>query len=182
MEGKSHICEKTVTDTPETRPHADTSIEKTQSAWPAFLAAHDALVRHIEERLRAADLPDLSWYDVLWVLARVPEQRLRMHELADATVIARSNLTRLIDRMEKAGLVARERVAEDRRGAYARLTEAGADMRRRIWQVYEPAINEVFSQHLSEEENTVLRRLMLRLLRRAQAQQTSSQRKPQGTG
>lgn len=156
-----------MTDTPERRPDAETLIEKTKSAWPAFLTAHDTLVVLIEERLRAAGLPDLNWYVVLWVLERAPEQRLRMHELADAAVIARSNLTRLVDRLEKAGLVTRERVAEDRRGAYARLTEAGADMRKRMWRVYEPAIDELFSQHLSKEENAMLRRLMLRLLQRA---------------
>ena len=64
---------------------------KARSAWPAFITAHDALVVRIEERLRAASLPDLSWYVVLWVLERAPEQRLRMHELADTAVIARSN-------------------------------------------------------------------------------------------
>lgn len=157
------------------RNDPDALIAKAKSAWPAFLTAHDTLVVLIEERLRAAGLPDLGWYVVLWVLERAPGQRMRMHELADTAVIARSNLTRLVDRMEKAGLVTRQRVAEDRRGAYARLTKSGAEMRRRMWTVYEPAIHDLFSQHLSEEENAVLRRLMLRLLQ--QARKTGQQAK-----
>lgn len=53
-----------------------------KAAPPAFITADDALVVRIEERLRQADLPDLIWYVVLWVLERAPDQRLRMHELA----------------------------------------------------------------------------------------------------
>lgn len=92
---------------------------------PVCLAAHDALIVQIEAKLANAGLPELSWYDALWALDRAPAKRLRMHELADAAVIARSNLTRLIDRMEKAGLVERLKVEGDRRGAHAHLTGQG---------------------------------------------------------
>ncbi|MBI1383999.1 MAG: MarR family transcriptional regulator [Rhizobiales bacterium] len=141
------------------------------SAWPAFITAHDALVVLIEERLRAAGLPDLAWYVVLWVLERAPDQRLRMHELADTAVIARSNLTRLVDKLEREGLVERERVASDRRGTFARITEKGCEMRRRMWTVYGPAIDELFVRHLSPQENALLREIMLRLLARARGEQ-----------
>lgn len=140
------------------------AISMTRSAWPSFLAAHDALVVAIQERLSKSGLPELSWYDVLWALEHSPEGRLRMHELADAAVIARSNLTRLIDRMEKAGLVARKRAEDDRRGAYATITDDGSSMRKAMWAVYGPAIEELFGNNLSAEENRLLRDLMLRLL------------------
>lgn len=146
---------------------------KSPSAWPAFITAHDALVVRIEERLRAAGLPDLSWYVVLWVLERAPEQRLRMHELADTAVIARSNLTRLVDKLEKDGLVARERVADDRRGAYARITERGREMRSKMWTVYGPAIEELFLRHLTPEEDAFLRDIMMRLLAATRGQEPS---------
>jgi DNA-binding MarR family transcriptional regulator len=135
-----------------------------KSAWPAFLAARDALVVWIEQKLAEAGLPELGWYDVLWALEQAPDGRLRMAELAQAAVIARSNLTRLVDRLEKSGLVVREKVEGDRRGAYAVLTEAGRAMRKRMWQVYGPAIEECFGSHLSTDENALLRQLMLRLL------------------
>ncbi len=102
-------------------------LKDAKSAWPAFLAAHDALIVQIEKRLAKSNLPELSWYDVLWALDNVPKKQLRMHELADAAVIARSNLTRLIDRMEDAGLVERLRVDGDRRGAHAHLTRQGRE-------------------------------------------------------
>jgi DNA-binding MarR family transcriptional regulator len=145
--------------------------KKAPSAWPAFITAHDALVVRIEERLRAAGLPDLAWYVVLWVLERAPDQRMRMHELADTAVIARSNLTRLVDKLEKEGLVARERVSDDRRGAYARITQEGREMRSRMWTVYGPAIEELFLRHLSPSENAILREIMMRLLAAVRGEQ-----------
>jgi DNA-binding MarR family transcriptional regulator len=67
----------------------------------------------------------LGAYDVLAQLAEAPGQRLRMAELAEAVLLSRSGVTRLVDRLEGAGLVARERVDGDGRGVVARLTEAG---------------------------------------------------------
>src|SRR5262245_16656275 len=114
------------------------SLETTKgSVWPLFLAAHAVLVDEIEARLAAVQLPPLTWYDVLWSLEQAPVQRLRMSELARKVVLSRSNLTRLVDRLEEAGLVARERSGEDRRGAYAVLTEQGRATRRRMWPPYQ---------------------------------------------
>ena len=67
--------------------------EGSASAWPRFVTAYALLITRIEERLKAAGLPELAWYDVLWALERAPRGRLRMHELAEHTVISRSNLT-----------------------------------------------------------------------------------------
>lgn len=149
----------------KTRPSRNKpTAKKEPSAWPMFLKAHDALIARVEERLSDAGFPDLSWFTVLWVLERAPDQRLRMAELADAAVIPRSNLTRLVDKLEKDGLVARGRVSGDRRGANACLTEAGDEMRKNMWAVYKPAINEVFLQHLSAQETVALRDMMQRLV------------------
>ena len=137
--------------------------KKGVSAWPSFLMAHDAMVWRIEERLKAEGLPEMNWYVVLWVLETAPERRLRMNELAERAVLTRSNVTRLVDRMEKAGLVGRERVEGDRRGAYARITRAGEAMKRRMWAVYGPAVRELFISQMSAEEEVMLRGLMERL-------------------
>ena len=134
------------------------------SAWALFLTAHAVVVEKIEERLGAAGMPPFSWYDVLWGLERAEGQRLRMHELADRTVITRSNLTRLVDRLEAAGLVARERAAEDRRGAFAVLTPEGRAMRKKMWPVYAAAIRELFEDHVGEEEAAAIAGAMRRIL------------------
>jgi DNA-binding MarR family transcriptional regulator len=129
------------------------SLETTKgSVWALFLTVHAVLVEAIEVRLASAGLPPLAWYDVLWALERAGDRRLRMHELADMSVISRSNLTRLVDRLESVGLVERERAEEDRRGAFAVVTAEGRAMRRKMWPVYSAAIRELFEEHIDERE------------------------------
>jgi DNA-binding MarR family transcriptional regulator len=141
------------------------------SVWPLFLTAHAVLVGHIETRLMQAGLPPLAWYDVLWGLERAPEQRLRMSELANKVVLSRSNLTRLVDRLEDAGLVERQPSDEDRRGAYAVLTESGKAVRRSMWPVYAQGIKDLFESQLAEEEATVMGATLRRLLAAARMQE-----------
>jgi len=134
------------------------------SAWPALLTARALVVERIEARLAEAGLPELAWYDVLWALERAPRGRLRMHELAAQMVMTRSNLTRLVDRLEAADLVTRERDAEDRRGAFAVLTPAGRELRAKMWKVYGRAIDDLFDHHLSADETAALRACLLRVI------------------
>ena len=134
------------------------------SAWSSFLTAHAVLIQALEARSAEAGLPPLVWYDALWALERAPEQRLRISEFEQSMVISRSNITRLVDRLEQAGLVARERSEEDRRGAFAVLTAEGRKMRKRIWSVYGPAIDELFDSRLSEAQHRHIEQAMLRLI------------------
>ena len=120
-------------------------------AWAVLLTAHAALIERIEAALAAAGLPALDWYDVLWELEKA-EGRLRMHDLARRVVLSRSNLSRLADRLEDAGLVAREDCAEDGRGYDLVLTRAGRAMRKKMWPVYETGIERVFSRHVTVDE------------------------------
>ena len=122
------------------------------SAWSLLLTTHAVLVEAIEGRLARAGLPSLAWYDALWALERAPGHRLRMHEFEQWMVISRSNITRLVDRLEEAGLVRRERADEDRRGAFAVLTHEGLAMRLRMWAIYESAIEDLFHAHLTSAE------------------------------
>src|SRR5688500_20117386 len=87
------------------------------AAWRSFLSAHAVVLDRVEAALSAASLPPLAWYDVLWPLYRAPQRRLRMGQLAGEVVtIGRTGLSRLVDRIEGAGLLRREAVADDRRG------------------------------------------------------------------
>jgi DNA-binding MarR family transcriptional regulator len=95
------------------------------AAWRGFLVTHTRLVRELDEELRAAHGLPLSSYDVLTTLESAPGGRLRMRELADAVLLSRSGLTRLVDRLVGDGLVVREECADDARGAFAVLTDAG---------------------------------------------------------
>jgi DNA-binding MarR family transcriptional regulator len=133
-------------------------------AWALLLTAHAALVERIEATLATAGLPALDWYDVLWELEKA-DGRLRMHDLARRVVLSRSNLSRLADRLENAGLVAREDSAEDGRGYDLVLTSAGRAMRRRMWPVYEVEIGRVFSRHVTAEEARAMSKALERAVK-----------------
>jgi DNA-binding MarR family transcriptional regulator len=126
------------------------------SAWRALLEAHATVVAAVEHALAAASLPPLSWYDVLWPLYAAPERRLRMRELAERVLISRTGLVRLVDRVEAAGLLAREPVPGDRRGAYAAITSEGIAMLRRMWPIYGGVLAARFAEPLSDAEADVL--------------------------
>jgi DNA-binding MarR family transcriptional regulator len=130
----------------------DRLAEAPSRTWRLFVVAHARIVEQIEQDLAAAGLPPLAWYDVLWTLEQAPEHELRLHELAEQVLLSRSNITRLSDRLEAAGLICRRRCPKDRRGAYAVLTEVGLAMRSRMWQVYAAGIQRYFAAHLSESE------------------------------
>lgn len=138
-------------------------------AWRTFLTAHAAVIERIERDLARENMLPLGWYDVLLALAEAPERRLRMNELARAIVLSRSGLTRLVDRLEKAGLLRRERCDDDRRGCYAVLNEDGRAALRRSWPVYAGGISEHFGRHLGDEEVATLTEALGRMLAAARA-------------
>lgn len=143
--------------------------EARDEAWRAFLMAHAAVIERIERDLARENVLPLSWYEVLLALSEAPGHRLRMSELAMAVVLSRSGLTRLVDRLEKAGLLRRERCDDDRRGCYAALTGEGRAALRRSWPVYAGGISEHFGRHLDDEEVATLTEALGRVLAAARA-------------
>lgn len=122
------------------------------AAWRGLLTLHATAVSHIEQRLAAADLPPLGWYDVLFALHEQPDKRLRMSELAEQVLLSRSGLTRLVDRLEAEGYLSRESCATDKRGWHVVLNEKGTGVLRLIWPVYQAGIAESFDRHLSDDD------------------------------
>lgn len=132
-------------------------------AWSHFLGAQALALRAIEERLKAAGQPPMAWYDVLLELERAGG-RLRQGELAAVLVVERYNVTRLLDRMEAAGLVQREQVESDRRGTMAVLTEAGRAQRQETWPHYRGAVLEAFAGALPPAEAEALTGTLKKLI------------------
>lgn len=125
-------------------------------AWARFFVTSALIMDRIESALKAASLPPLAWYDLLWILENAEGGRMRMHDLAARVVLSRYNVTRLADRMEEDGLIRRERCQEDRRGAYLVLTPAGRALRRRMWPVYRAQVDACFGDQLSTDEARAL--------------------------
>ena len=134
------------------------------TAWRAFLWAPTLIMRNLEREMRAADRLPLSWFDVLIHLYDVPQGRLRLQALAESVVLSRSGLTRLIDRMEKAGVVRREPATDDRRGSYAVLTAAGRRRFEHVMPGHLRRVNDHFARHLSAAEVRALTATLSKLI------------------
>ncbi|HZG90859.1 MAG TPA: MarR family transcriptional regulator [Pseudonocardia sp.] len=120
-------------------------------SWRSFLRAHAAITRALEAELLAEQQLSLAAYDVLVQLVEAPGRRLRMTELADAVLLSRSGVTRLVDRLEKAGLVSRCPVAGDGRGVAAELTEAGLNRLRTASRTHLSGVMRHFVEPLGDD-------------------------------
>ncbi len=122
------------------------------TAMGILMETQAALLRSTECTLERAGLSH-QWFEVLLRLGRTPGHRLRMSELAAAmSSITPSGLTRLIDRMNEAGLVDRVQCQEDRRGAFAVLTDAGRARLEEVFPAHLADIERVYTSVLSERE------------------------------
>jgi len=133
-------------------PSARLLDEDELAAWRGLLRAHDRLTKALDVDLVSAHGLPLTSYEVLLFLADSPEGRLRMSELADSVLLSRSGLTRLVDRLERQGLLRRESCSSDRRGAYAAITQRGRALFDRARLTHLDGVRRRFLDHLSEGE------------------------------
>jgi DNA-binding MarR family transcriptional regulator len=132
-------------------------------SWARLVRVEQLLLDQVERDLKIAGLPPLVWYDVLLELVREPGGRLRYRDLRAKLLLAKHNLSRLLDRLEAERLVAREPVEDDARGAQIAITEAGRQMQKRIWPVYRRAIARHFASKLSGTDVQQLGRILNKL-------------------
>lgn len=111
-----------------------------QSAWVSVQRAAARLQDAIETKLKAAGLPPLAWYSVLWSLERGGPQRPR--DLGESLFLERYSVSRLLDRIEADGLIEKRECPEDARGHLISVTEAGKATRLKMWKIHGPAMAE----------------------------------------
>src|SRR6478736_4885917 len=128
-------------------------------AFAALLQVQAAVVRKLEERLVA-----IAQYDVLLELNAAPGRRLRMQQLSDRVVLSRSRVSRVVDEMERAGLVRRDPDPDDKRAAFAVITDDGRAALRKAAPVYLQGIEEEFLSHLNGAERKALERSLRKVL------------------
>ena len=133
------------------------------AAWAGFLRTHARLVRELDDELTAAHALPLTSYDVLVQIASSPERRLRMSELADAVLLSKSGLTRLVGRLVEQGLLERVGCENDARGAYAVITEVGLKRLGEARETHLRGVRERFLDRLGDRERDQLARIWARL-------------------
>ena len=122
------------------------------AAWRGMLRTHSALTKALDaELVREHGLP-LSSYEVLLFLADSSEGQMRMSDLADGVLLSRSGLTRLVDRMERDGLLRRARCEDDARGWFAAITPKGREVFTRARQTHLDGVRKRFLSRFTREE------------------------------
>jgi DNA-binding MarR family transcriptional regulator len=116
--------------------------------WVRFIATHNAITRELEAQLMGAHALTLSDYDVLVQLARAPGHKMRNIELAKAVALTRSGVTRLVDGLERDGLVARASCPDDKRGTLVKLTDEGARRLREAVGTHLDGVRELFLEKI----------------------------------
>ena len=149
--------------------------ESVVKAWARLTRVQQLALAAIEAALKKADLPPLSWYDALLELERAGERGLRPFELEHEMLLAQYNLSRLIERLSRAGYVSRQVCKDDGRGQVLVITSAGRAMRRRMWSVYGPAIQAAIGTRLSKAQIERLTALLGTFLERAKAREARSE-------
>jgi DNA-binding MarR family transcriptional regulator len=128
-----------------------------------MLRVHSSLTRELDADLRARHDLALSSYEVLLFLAIAPDGAMRMAELADGVLLSRSGLTRLVDRLERAGLVERRECQEDARGLLAVITAPGRELFEQARATHLAGVRRLYLDRFSEAEQRTLGQLFERL-------------------
>jgi DNA-binding MarR family transcriptional regulator len=150
--------------TPASTPQTTKLGERELRAWRGMLRVHSALTKALDAQLEAEHGLPLSSYEVLVFLADAPGQKMRMSELAESILLSRSGLTRLVDRLERDGLIARQTCPQDARGSFAKLTPAGARKLAAARATHLAGVRALFLDHLGPDEQDLLGELWARMV------------------
>jgi DNA-binding MarR family transcriptional regulator len=131
-------------------------------AWESLFRAQVAVMRRLQSGPAFKDLA-VNEYDVLFTLSRCPSGRLRLNELNDNVLLSQSSLSRMVDRLEKRGLVERMPAPSDGRGVLLELTDAGAELQKQIGREHVRDIAALVGPALTAAEQRELLRLTEKL-------------------
>lgn len=146
----------------QSAPRTAPSVRELSETWESLFRAQVAVMRRLQ-RDPAFRTLGINGYDVLFTLSRCEGTGLRLNELNDHVLLAQSSLSRLVERLEKQGLVARGSAPEDGRGVVVRLTEEGARVQREVGRAHVREIARIMDGALDSDELAQLRALTGRL-------------------
>lgn len=132
-------------------------------AWGALLQTHAALVPELDRSLRSHSGLPLAWYDVLLELSAADDGRLRMSELAERAVLSRTRISRVVDELVRAGLVAKQPNPVDARSSYAVITTEGRQRFEGSAPHYLAQIEQRFAAGLTDDELLAIARALRRV-------------------
>ncbi len=144
-------------------PTSDPS-ETVIKAWARLVRATNRALGAVEQDLKAAGLPPLGWYDVLLELKRTGDEGLRPYALEEKLLLAQHNVSRLLDRLAKQGLIERRPCSEDGRGHVVVITPDGLELLATMWPVYRASIGRHVGAKLTDAEAETIQHLLGKLV------------------
>jgi DNA-binding MarR family transcriptional regulator len=160
MSNKSHDPARWLEELPEPDPFRPEEFH----AWRGLIRLREAVTREIDHRLREDGELSLADYGVLITLVTAPGLRLRMGSLGAQRMLTPSGITRVVNGLEKRGLVRREPDPADGRAAFAELTRPGLEALRRAQVIHHAAVRELYLGRLTQHELDRLTRLFEKAL------------------
>ncbi len=125
-------------------------------AWRGLLRTYARLTKALDAELEATHGLPLTSYEVLMYIADADGERMRMHDLASSILLSRSGLTRLVDRLERDGLLSRMTCSSDARGAFACLTPKGRETLDAARATHLAGVRAMFLEHFTPAEQEQL--------------------------
>lgn len=127
--------------------------EESIAAWASLISASRYLMEEVEAALKAADLPPLSWYDVLLEVENSGVEGIRPFELVELLLLPQYGTSRLINRIVQEGYLKKSTSGiQDGRGFAVSITERGKKIRREMWPIYSKRVNELLGSDFSAAE------------------------------
>ncbi|MBA3841900.1 MAG: winged helix-turn-helix transcriptional regulator [Actinobacteria bacterium] len=140
-----------------------TSPPQQLESWVSFLRAHAAITRELSAQLQREHGLTLNDYEVLLHLSHAEGAMLRRVDLAERVLLTASGITRLLEGLERSGLVCKRTCESDARVSYAKLTDAGLAKLRAAAVTHLRGIDELFTGRYSGSELVTLAELLSRL-------------------
>lgn len=142
--------------------------ENAVGAWVQLIRTEQTILSRVEADLKEQGFPPLEWYDVLNELDQAPDGRVPQAQVQSRVLLAQYNLCRLVDRLEREGLVRREPSPDDGRSNMLVITEKGRQLRRSMWPLYAAAIQTHLGSRLTCDEARQLAGLLGQLVQTEQ--------------
>ncbi|MBV8086407.1 MAG: MarR family transcriptional regulator [Chloroflexi bacterium] len=137
-----------------------------QCTWRAFLGASQLLFDQLDRDLQRGGGMPHGYYEILVNLSEAPDRTMRMSELAERSLSSRSRLTHAVDRLEQLGWIERLQCPEDRRGAFARLTDKGFSVLEEAAPGHVESVRTNLFDQLTDQQVCQLREISEAVLRR----------------
>lgn len=132
--------------------------------WAKMLVIQSRSIISIDADLAQNEEISMVWYDILLILSKEKDKKLRLSQIADKSVLTRSGLSRCIANLESQGYIKREKCEVDKRSSFAVLTKKGQKAQKQAWPIYRKGIIENFLKHLDDKDISDLSRIFDKIL------------------